>query len=416
MKKERVIFILIILIILVGAVLLGGRENTYDKSKEKKQQTEQTVSRSEKNSRLCKIKKLPVHETRKTVKIPEQYRHQLTMLNGDSKYLYFSYSKKTDSDNGKWRTFKADRKTGKITKFQDISSSINTVMVGYNGDMYCGAMNEDDTEYQILRYTAKGHKVIYERCGVHDPETIVAGSKLVMIFSNDDNLGSTIEKLVVLDLDTVKTIVADTAEYKKAEGDFPLITGTWLTGLSCVQSTLTKDGFCYEKCDFNGESEYTLHAGRNKAYYYSFETGKKTELNTPDGALEYINGTPELYISSTQASADEDGGSADIFIKEKDKYREINLNSIVDVNVDGTILSCAMAGPDHIVFESSEEGFYIVGLESLKWYNGRFAGEDGNYPGAYDEFAGSFGDNDKKTYTFMTKDGNTYMLHTLSGR
>lgn len=37
MKKERVIFILIILIILVGAVLLGGRENTYDKSKEKKQ-------------------------------------------------------------------------------------------------------------------------------------------------------------------------------------------------------------------------------------------------------------------------------------------------------------------------------------------------------------------------------------------
>ena len=255
MKKERVIFILIILIILVGAVLLGGRENTYDKSKEKKQQTEQTVSRSEKNSRLCKIKKLPVHETRKTVKIPEQYRHQLTMLNGDSKYLYFSYSKKTDSDNGKWRTFKADRKTGKITKFQDISSSINTVMVGYNGDMYCGAMNEDDTEYQILRYTAKGHKVIYERCGVHDPETIVAGSKLVMIFSNDDNLGSTIEKLVVLDLDTVKTIVADTAEYKKAEGDFPLITGTWLTGLSCVQSTLTKDGFCYEKCDFNGESE-----------------------------------------------------------------------------------------------------------------------------------------------------------------
>ena len=54
MKKERVIFILIILIILVGAVLLGGRENTYDKSKEKKQQTEQTVSRSEKNSRLCK--------------------------------------------------------------------------------------------------------------------------------------------------------------------------------------------------------------------------------------------------------------------------------------------------------------------------------------------------------------------------
>ena len=97
-----------------------------------------------------------------------------------------------------------------------------------------------------------------------------------------------------------------------------------------MQSTLTKDGFCYEKCDFNGESEYTLHAGRNKAYYYSFETGKKTELNTPDGALEYINGTPELYISSTQASADEDGGSADIFIKEKDKYREINLNSIVD--------------------------------------------------------------------------------------
>ena len=93
----------------------------------------------------------------------------------------------------------------------------------------------------------------------------MAGSKLVMIFSNDDNLGSTIEKLVVLDLDTVKTIVADTAEYKKAEGDFPLITGTWLTGLSCVQSTLTKDGFCYEKCDFNGESEYTLHAGRNKA-------------------------------------------------------------------------------------------------------------------------------------------------------
>ena len=73
MKKERVIFILIILIILVGAVLLGGRENTYDKSKEKKQQTEQTVSRSEKNSRLCEIKKLPVHETRKTVKIPEQY-------------------------------------------------------------------------------------------------------------------------------------------------------------------------------------------------------------------------------------------------------------------------------------------------------------------------------------------------------
>ena len=35
-----------------------------------------------------------------------------------------------------------------------------------------------------------------------------------------------------------------------------------------MQSTLTKDGFCYEKCDFNSESEYTLHAGRNKAYYY----------------------------------------------------------------------------------------------------------------------------------------------------
>ena len=34
------------------------------------------------------------------------------------------------------------------------------------------------TEYQILRYTAKGHKVIYERCGVHDPETIVAGSSV----------------------------------------------------------------------------------------------------------------------------------------------------------------------------------------------------------------------------------------------
>ena len=48
-------------------------------------------------------------------------------------------------------------------------------MVGYNGDMYCGAMNEDDTEYQILRYTAKGHKVIYERCEVHDLQHFARG-------------------------------------------------------------------------------------------------------------------------------------------------------------------------------------------------------------------------------------------------
>ena len=394
------------------------------------------------NAKLTKTKNLFVKETVKEVFIPEKYRENLHMHNTDSDWMYFSYSKKADGDTSPLRMFKASKKTGEIIEFLSVRGDrMMKCMRGYNGNMYIGMLDEHGGVgvYKIIELTASSKKVLYEKRVDVLPMTMSSGNKEIMVISHIDTNENEQQTLEVFDLETLKTTIIDRAKNVPSEKVEGMKDGTLFMGFDYTFDSASSDGFCYEKCKYYGENENTEYGGENKAYYYSFKTKKKKSLKEPNGALEYINGTPGIYLTSTftggidsdgNESALDDYGEANMVILNENKYEEVSLNKIIEgvdadieVGDSGTICAGGMIGKDNAVFKSAGAGFFIINRKTFEYcyidFKSGYDDVDGEKEYTYPECIGYSFDNAKKTLSFLTKDktkgGHKYVLHTLSG-
>ena len=391
------------------------------------------IAKQEK-AKMTKTKQLFVTEVTEKINIPSKYKYQLHLLNADDKYLYFEHNKKTDKDRPPWRTFRISRKDGAVAQYPLVRSDGAKFMRGYNGKMYIGLIDETRWTYEIVGLDVDGTKdILYKRKIDDIPMSMSSGNKQITVITHVNDDGEEFQKLEVLDLDTHETVVLDKSKNvpsSKVEG---LRDGTKFMGFDFAFDSASPAGFCYEKCNYSGENENTEYGGKNKAYYYSFETGEKTRLEDPVGSLEYINGDPQLYLTSTFGGGldkkgnetDSEYGEADMFVKKDDKYERVSFNNIIETAGSeagnmGTMRCGGMLGENNVLFANSEAGFFVVEINALKYFHGSFRSDDEDLEDTvYQDFVGDSYDNTNQRYSFLTRDktkeGHKYVLHTLSG-
>ena len=383
---------------------------------------------------LKKTKALFVSEEKEVINIPGKYKKQLEFLNADDEYLYFGYSKKDDGENPPFHSFRVSRKNGEIIEFPEIQQAdFSKHIRGFDGKLYVDRIYAKKAVYKISEISEDGKvETIYKR-RVHElPMVMSSGCKEILSTSRIDSNGVASRTLELLDLKTRKVEVIDRARTTPSKKEYGM-DGTLFMGFDYPFESASADGFCYEKCKYDGETENTEYGGKNKAYYYSFKTGTKTRLKDPVGTLEYINGTPDVYLSSTftggiDANGDEtdyDYGEANMFIRKNGRYKKLSLNKILEkegaeVCSSGTLRCGGMVGGDNVIFRNWDVGFFIINLNTFEYFHGSFQNDDlaAENP-VYQDYLGDSYDNTNQKYSFLTKDktkdGHKYVLHTLSG-
>lgn len=325
------------------------------------------------------------------------------------------------------------RKDGNVVQYPLVRSDGAKCIRGYNGRMYIGLIDETRWTYTIVELDVDGTKNILYKRKIDDIPMSTSSSKQITVITHVNNDGEEFQNLEMLDFDTHETVILDKSKNvppSKVEG---FRDGTKFMGFDFVFDSASPDGFCYEKCNYSGENENTEYGGENKAYYYSFETGEKTRLEDPVGSLEYINGDPYLYLTSTFCGGfDKDGnetdceyGEADLFIGKDDEYERISFNSIIEAAGSeasnmGTMRCGGMLGKNNALFANSEVGFFVIDINTLEYFHGSFKSNDEDLEDpVYQDFIGDSYDNINQEYSFLTKDktkdGYKCVLHTLSG-